>query len=276
MMKETVKKLLYKWGIFHRVLAPYSRFAFWRDFGRKYNSFKGGDLKCNVCGSSYQKFVPFLPAPYDVDALQRHKVIGGYGNDVFCPNCMSNSRERLVIAMLQNQIDWKGKLILQMAPEAIIHKFLKREARVIATDFTPDRYRHIDKKIQFADITKLPFPDNHFDLVVANHIMEHIPDDLTAMKEVLRVLKKGGQAILQIPYSEILHDTIEDPYISDPKKQSGLFGQLDHVRIYSLKNYVQRLNSAGFDVVVVDSPGLKNYSDYTLQPQEVFFKIIKP
>jgi SAM-dependent methyltransferase len=274
-MKLLIKKIIEKLNLSHYIIVPYAQFAFWRDYGRKYASLKGGSLFCNVCNNSFQKFVPFLPIPDDRNALEKYNVIAGYGDNVICPKCMSSSRERLVYAMLQNEIKYKNKKILQLAPERAIYNLLKSKAAVITTDFTPSRYKHIDRKIQFADITNLPFQSEHFDIVIANHIMEHIPDDTKAMQEIFRVLKQNGQAILQIPYSTVLPKTIEDLYINDPVKQSKLFGQVDHVRIYSLNDYVKKLINTGFRVKVLQPIEFEKYQKFTLQPNEVFLEITK-
>jgi len=106
--------------------------------------------------------------------------------------------------------------------------------------------------------------------------MEHIPDDKKAMKEIFRVLKHGGFAVLQVPYSMILDNTIEDPAIDNPQLQSALYGQRDHVRIYQLRDYVARLESAGFIVKQFHHEQLKHLDQYAIQQGEVFLDIRKP
>jgi predicted SAM-dependent methyltransferase len=112
--------------------------------------------------------------------------------------------------------------------------------------------------------------------VIGNHILEHIPADQQAMKEIFRVLKPGGRAILQVPYSELRDSTIEEVTIKDPVKQSMLFGQKDHVRIYALSDYVHRLEQAGFEVEVLPYEALQKYYSLAIQPGEAFLKIQKP
>ena len=69
-------------------------------------------------------------------------------------------------------------------------------------------------------------------------------------KEVLRVLKPGGMAILQVPLT-LVSNTIEDPSIVDPRKRERVFGQRDHLRIYG-KDYKEKLEKAGFTVRIED------------------------
>ena len=72
------------------------------------------------------------------------------------------------------------------------------------------------------------YNDNFFDALICNHVLEHIPRDFKAMKEMYRVLKPGGWAVINVPTNLQLAHTIEDPNINDPKKQLELFGQPDH------------------------------------------------
>jgi len=83
---------------------------------------------------------------------------------------------------------------------------------------------------------------------MCNHVMEHVKDDIAAMKEIYRVLKPGGWAIIQVPFFNPQIDiTYEDPSVLDPKEREKVFGQDDHVRMYG-KDYARRLQSAGFEV----------------------------
>ena len=113
-----------------------------------------------------------------------------------------------------------------------------------------------------ADICNLPFSENEFDFIICNHVLEHIPDDSKAMKELYRVLKPGGMAILQVPYKADLKITFEDDSITDPKERARIFGQYDHVRVYGM-DYFEKLRSIGFEVDAVDFT--KEFSEKDIQ-----------
>jgi ubiquinone/menaquinone biosynthesis C-methylase UbiE len=99
------------------------------------------------------------------------------------------------------------------------------------------------------DLTSIPLPAEQFDIIYCSHVFEHIPDDRQAMRELYRVLRKGGWAILQVP---VLRDTtFEDPSVTSPAERLRLFGQEDHVRVYG-KDYRDRLAAVGFHVTVDD------------------------
>lgn len=104
-----------------------------------------------------------------------------------------------------------------------------------------------------ADICALPFESDRFDVVICMHVLEHVPDDRQGMREVYRVLKPGGWAILQVPIAYHQPTTIEDPTIESPQERERLFGQHDHVRVYG-RDYRDRLEGTGFDVELVPYP----------------------
>jgi predicted SAM-dependent methyltransferase len=173
------------------------------------------------------------------------------------------------------KMDLRNKHILHFSPERVLHRYLIKHAKVETADLFPGFYRDIDKNMRKADITQLHFPDNNFDIVIANHVLEHVSDDGEAMRELYRVLKNQGIAILQVPFSLVIDKTIEQPGINDPHQQSALFGQQDHVRIYQLQDYMKRLKQAGFTVEYIPEASLLEFSRYAIQPGEGFFSITK-
>ena len=94
------------------------------------------------------------------------------------------------------------------------------------------------------------FEKESFDLVICNHVLEHIDDDIKALNEIFRVLKSGGVAILQVPINFKRNETFEDQSIISKKDREKYFGQYDHVREYGL-DFKKRVEKAGFEVEMV-------------------------
>ena len=96
------------------------------------------------------------------------------------------------------------------------------------------------------DVHDIPYDENSFDVIICNHVLEHVLNDKLAISELFRVLKKGGTLIAQVPLDLNLKATFEDPSIIDKAERKKVFGQYDHVRIYG-KDYFDLLDSAGFE-----------------------------
>ena len=97
------------------------------------------------------------------------------------------------------------------------------------------------------DITCVPLASNTYDVVMANHVLEHIPDDRTAMRELLRLLKPGGLALLTVPVNSARQETYENPAVTTPAERWAHFSAEDHVRMYGL-DFADRLREVGFEV----------------------------
>jgi SAM-dependent methyltransferase len=118
----------------------------------------------------------------------------------------------------------KDKCILHFAPEACA-ELIVRDCK---TYKSADLYQKgVDLK---TDITAINQPDESYDVVICSNVLEHIPDDAKALREIRRVLKPGGTTILMVPICDGCDHTYEDPNITDPKDQVLHFGQWDHVR----------------------------------------------
>ena len=186
-----------------------------------------------IDGKSYRKFLPY-----------------GYGkqrSNALSPGTLSLERHRQMWLYLQNETDFfTAKLkVLHIAPE---QDFLRRFKKMKNLDYTSaDLFSPIvDVK---ADILDLPFEDNTYDVIICNHVLEHIIDDRKAMSELYRVMKPKGWGVVQVPMKNSLEKTYEDFTITDPKERQKHFGQYDHVRWYGM-DYFDRLRSVGFEADV--------------------------
>lgn len=188
-----------------------------------------------IDGKSFRMFLPY-----------------GYGNqrnNVLSPSTLSLERHRLLWLYLINETDFFSapKKVLHFAPEQAFYKLFRNQKNLDYT--TTDLLSPLaDVK---ADICNLPFEDNAYDVLLCNHVLEHIPDDTQAMKELFRVLKPGGMGIFQIPQDLNRAATFSDDSITDQKERAKIFGQYDHVRIYG-RDYFNKLRSIGFTVNEVD------------------------
>ncbi|MCF7560558.1 methyltransferase domain-containing protein [Sabulilitoribacter multivorans] len=196
---------------------------------------KGKTYTDPIDGKSFKTFLPY-----------------GYGNqrnNVLSPSTLSLERHRLLWLYLKNETDFftSEKKVLHFAPEQAFYKRFKKMKHLdyVTTDLNSPL---ADVK---ADICNLPFNDNEFDVILCNHVLEHIPDDTKAMKELYRVLKVGGMGIFQIPQDLNRAITFEDNTITDKKERAKIFGQYDHVRVYG-RDYFDKLRAVGFKVNEVD------------------------
>jgi SAM-dependent methyltransferase len=132
--------------------------------------------------------------------------------------------------------------VLHVAPEPC---FVKRFRAQHGDGYvTADRDSYADRRV---DVQALPFGEGTFDVVLCNHVLEHVDDDRLAMRELRRVLDSNGWAILQSPIDPALATTYEDPALVEPAEREKAFGQRDHVRMYGA-DYADRLAEAGFRV----------------------------
>jgi SAM-dependent methyltransferase len=190
---------------------------------------RGDRVWCPCCGSSFAVF-------RDYNAPDR-----------MCWTCGSLERDRSVWLYLDRHPELlrSDMTVVHVAPERRLGERLRQLPGV--------RYVGGDLLREFAterlDVTALPFDDESVDVVVCNHVLEHVPDDRKAMREIRRTLRPGGWALLLVPDVVGNDTTDEEPFIDDPDEQLRRFGQRDHVRRYGW-DYVDRLTEAGFSVEV--------------------------
>jgi SAM-dependent methyltransferase len=189
---------------------------------------------------------------YGYGVLERLQVVGGLkriGDG--CPVCWSSSRTRLIYLYLLE----KGMLaghehdVLHFAPERALAKKLieKNGKRYVAADLDPSIY-NLSAPVRSLDLTDLMLDDSSFDLVVCCHVLEHIEADHKAMAELYRVMRSGATGLFQVPIALKLDKTREGIVPINEAERIDLYGQRDHVRIYTAADYASRLRKAGFEV----------------------------
>ena len=157
-------------------------------------------------------------------------------------------RKRILWIFLEKETDFFNteNKILHIAPEQCFYKSFKKNFESYTTCDLNSPIAEIK-----ADVCNLPFDENEFDFVLCNHVLEHVYDDEKAMKEIYRVLKHEGKAILQVPLDNTLEKTIDGRDISDQNLRNKLFGQYDHLRLYG-PDYYDKLIKVGFKVEKID------------------------
>lgn len=200
----------------------------------------GRGKECPICGTKRRRFLPYGYVTQRPNAL--------------CPNCLSLERHRLMWLYLQRESNLfeQCPTLLHIAPEVSMMQPLRK---IYRAQKASSNYKTADLESPLADIhfdvQAIPLSDNSFEVIICNHILEHVEDDILAMSELYRVMAHGGWGILLSPVEYDRATTFEDDTITDPDERTRIFGQYDHRRIYG-RDYADRLRSVGFEVEEVD------------------------
>ena len=224
--------------------------------------YAGNRVTCVICNSHFHEFAPMKKRP-----------------NAQCPECGSFERHRLFWKYAESKTNlFKNQplKVLHFAPEKVFYDYFNRYENFsyYPCDLYPNDQIGDIKKMS---ITEIQYDDNYFDIISCNHVLEHIEDDLTAMRELHRVLKSGGWAILQVPIDYNRETTYEDFSITTPEGRLKAFGQSDHVRWYG-RDYKDRLAAVGFNVNEDDF--VKSFSEadlfrFGLMKSELIYYVTK-
>lgn len=201
---------------------------------------------CCVCNNKIGGFIPFRGGYKNQSSFIKSIELIGSNLDLYkCPRCHSNDRERHLFLYFKinnfEKIFYK-KNILHFAPE--------RHLQRLINTYKPSIYIQCDLEPKFENIKKIniesiPFKNRTFDLVIANHVLEHVENNILALKEIYRILKLDGYAVLQTPFSKILPSTFSDVKINTKYLKNYFYGQEDHVRVYG-KDFIDMVTNNGF------------------------------
>lgn len=208
---------------------------------------------CPCCGSKSKTFVAGSYADYP----ERFNPVR-YENtkqDVLCPVCRSLPRHRILASWCDNhkELVQKADDILYFAPEYSMTLWLRRNR---VSYKTADLYKEADLKL---DIQATGLPDESYDMIICNHVLEHVDDFRAALKEIYRILRPRGSFICSFPMDPKVEFIDEDPSVQTPEERFRRFGQDDHKRVFGMKAE-QLLSDAGFTVEII------NGADY---PEEI-------
>jgi SAM-dependent methyltransferase len=188
--------------------------------------YSGSKYECNICEFKMRNFPP------------------SEGVNTICPQCGSLSRTRKLWSLIQNEVS--NKSILHFSPPRSIAKKLKTisKSKYITSDFEGEFEADENFNIENIDA-----PSNSFDLVICYHVLEHIENDQKAISELFRILKRGGQCFIQTPFKT--GETFEDKNAKTPEERLKVYGQKNHVRIYSVTDLKDRLDKEGFNTQIL-------------------------
>lgn len=187
--------------------------------------YRGSNYTCNLCKYSLRRFI---------------KLENG---DLLCPKCGSLPRNRRLWDIIKDELE--GKSILHFSPATSLKKQIETivTKQYITTDFE-DEFE-ADKQY---DIKSIPEPDESIDIIICYHVLEHIENDLKAMSELYRIIKPNGVCYIQTPFRA--GDILEEDRIMTKKERLKLFGQEDHIRVYSIDGLCERLIDVKFRVII--------------------------
>jgi SAM-dependent methyltransferase len=194
------------------------------------------------------------PRQFKVQSPDRHCPICNYQGrflslgtpprwDGRCPNCGSRERHRLIQLFLrQRHINLNdGRKILHFAAESYFIKMMSGNNNYHTADIIKGKARHT------MDISNILFDEGHFDMVITNHVLEHVGNDHIALEEIYRVLKPGGFALITVPINWARETTYENPGVKTAEHRYGHYGDISHVRYYG-RDFDTKLDQAMFNV----------------------------
>lgn len=194
---------------------------------------RGGSVRCPICELDFSTFKDDWNRP-----------------NALCWRCGSHERHRaqwLLFGRRPELLDDAGSLLHFSSEWCLRRKLAQRtDLRYVTSDL--DAEQDADMRL---DVTAIELPDGAFDAIICSHVLEHVPDDATAMAELRRITAPGGFTLVMVPLDLDRERTHEDPSITAPADREREFLQADHVRLYA-PDIATRLGAAGFDVETVD------------------------
>ena len=192
---------------------------------------RGNKYEDPINGKTYRRLLPYGRIKSRENAI--------------APDSMSLERHRLMWLFMKQKTNFFSAQLkfLHIAPEYCFIKIFKGMKNL---DYTTGDLISPWADVKM-DVHNIPFEENSFDVLICNHVLEHVEDSEQAMRELYRVMKPGGWGIFQVPIDKNNPNTEEDKKITDPKERERLYWQDDHLRLFGL-DYGKKLSDVGFKV----------------------------
>jgi SAM-dependent methyltransferase len=239
---------------------------------------------CSACETPVDRFLP-LPAFY-FEETRKHGFNHPWNKwemlnvkEYSCPRCGASDRDRLMAMFLRRKLaevpDGAIIRLVEFAPTPQISGILKGHPKLVYRSADLSR-ENVDDR---ADLTNLSiYGDESFDALICSHVLEHIADDLKAMRELFRILKNTGWGLLIVPISLHWRSIRERPISNTDSERWRYFGQNDHVRVYTRDGFTGRLREAGFRVsrIGIDEFGATAFSRHAIQASSAIYIVTRP
>ncbi|MEZ6024207.1 MAG: methyltransferase domain-containing protein [Hyphomonadaceae bacterium] len=192
-----------------------------------------------------QHFRPRQKRECSVCGFTGYFLSAGTRQEARCPNCASKERDRIIALHLRRTgLTLDDKAVLHFSAERPFFRQWRNNPSYVAGDIKKSPVANA-----IVDITALAYPENHFDLLICNHVLEHVQEDHKAMEECFRVLKPGGFGIFSVPLDDSREETWNPPPGTPPAEIARICGRT-HVRLYG-RDFGALLAQHGFNVEII-------------------------
>lgn len=208
-------------------------------------------VECNICGWQGTRFYPNVGSGY-------------FELNTTCARCHSIHRYRSLAAILETKTDFfsPDKAVIEVAPVRTFQACcLRRKQGKNYASFDLEGFG-----MEKGDITAMRYGDGSCDYFLCFHVLEHVLDDSAAIREIFRVLRPSGQAVLQVPIDHTLSETVEYGHPN--------WFETGHVRRYAASGFANRLIEQGFGVSKVSVDDIFDESDvlrYGFNREAIYF-----
>lgn len=273
----------------HRRIKSSAPYVAFRQFTKavrrraKLHRYLGTDYRCPICNVHLRAFKPiwksYRRAVVQYGWVHPMSAMETFNAEAYsCPRCDASDRERLMALYIDEVFGARSGprryRMVEFAPAYALHKAIERHPNIAYR--TADLVRKdVDEQVDLTDMRG--YADDSVDVFICSHMLEHIPEDRKAMRELHRVLRPDGFGIVLVPLIPGVNETHEDPSYHTIELRWKYFGDGDHVRQYGKQDFLDRLAGAGFavDPLGIDHFGAETFRRHGIAPDSVLYIVRK-